>query len=74
MARFNTGRVLASNLTDTSHRVARSFLQATRDFMNANVLLGAWATAAGASSKAPTLDEIRMGSSTKPGWQLDVHP
>jgi hypothetical protein len=45
-----------------SSRVGVSFSQATRDDINADVPLGAWAAAAEASSKAPTFSEIRKGS------------
>ena len=48
--------------------MAASIGQATRDAINADMPLGAWAAAAEASSKAPTLGEIRKGSFAENGW------
>lgn len=69
MQRSNTFRDLTGNVTDTSFRMARTVSQAARDAINAEMPLGAWAAAAGASSKAPTLGEIRKGSFAESGWR-----
>lgn len=59
----------SNTFTDTSYKIARTFSQATRDAINAEVPSGAWAAAAGASSKAPTLGEIRRGFFAESRWQ-----
>ncbi|KAI7205559.1 hypothetical protein KC316_g176 [Hortaea werneckii] len=59
----------ANTFTNTSYKIARTFSQAAKDAINAELPPGAWAAAAGASSKAPTLGEIRKGSFAESGWQ-----
>ena len=66
--RANTLRNLTNSVTDTTYKAAVNITKATRDAINADVPLGAWAAAAEASSKAPTLGEIRKGSFADPGW------
>lgn len=66
--RANTLRNLTNSVTDTTYKAAVSITKATRDAINADVPLGAWAAAAEASSKAPTLGEIRKGSFAESGW------
>lgn len=62
----------ANTFTDTSYKIARTVSQAAKDAINAELPPGAWAAAAGASSKAPTLGEIRKGSFAESGWQNGV--
>ncbi|GAB1739771.1 hypothetical protein NU219Hw_g4708t1 [Hortaea werneckii] len=59
----------ANTFADTSYKIARTFSQAAKDAINAELPPGAWAAAAGASSKAPTFGEIRKGSFAESGWQ-----
>jgi hypothetical protein len=68
LQRANTFRNLTSSVTNTTYRAAANLTKATRDAINADVPLGAWAAAAEASSKAPTLGEIRKGSFAESGW------
>jgi hypothetical protein len=68
LQRANTFRNITSSITDTTYRAAANITKATRDAINADVPLGAWAAAAEASSKAPTLGEIRKGSFAESGW------
>lgn len=68
LQRANTFRNLPSSVTDSAYRAAITISKATRDAINAEVPLGAWAAAAEASSKAPTLGEIRKGSFAESGW------
>ena len=68
LQRASTLRIITNSITDTSHRAAVNITKATRDAINAGVPLGAWAAAAQASSKAPTLGEIRKGSFVVSGW------
>ena len=69
LQRANTFRDLTSSVTDGTYKAAINITKATRDVINADVPLGAWAAAAEASSKAPTLGEIRKGSFAESGWQ-----
>ncbi|KAM0719658.1 hypothetical protein Q7P37_003789 [Cladosporium fusiforme] len=64
LERASTFQSLKASIND----VATSLSQTTRDAINADVPLGAWAAAAEASSKAPTLGEIRKGSFADNGW------
>jgi hypothetical protein len=68
LRRASTLRNITSSVTDTTYRAAVNITKATRDAINADVPLGAWAAAADASSKAPTLGQIRKGSFVEPGW------
>jgi len=68
LQRANTFRNLASSVTDSTYKAATNITKATRDAINADVPLGVWAAAAEASSKAPTLGEIRKGSFADAGW------
>ena len=68
LRRASTLRNITSSVTDTTYRAAANITKATRDAINADVPLGAWAAAADASSKAPTLGQIRKGSFVETGW------
>jgi hypothetical protein len=68
MQRANTLRNLTASVTDTTHRAAVNITKITRDAINADVPSGAWAAAAEASSKAPTLGQIRKGTFAESGW------
>lgn len=58
-----------NSLTQTGRKAAGSIGQATVNALNADPPLGAWAAAAGATSKAPTLTDIRKGAFAEDGWQ-----
>lgn len=68
LERASTFHGITSGITGSTRKAATSISQATRDAINADVPLGAWAAAAEASSKAPTLGEIRKGSFAEAGW------
>jgi hypothetical protein len=68
LQRANTFRNLTNSVADSTYKAAINITKATRDAINADVPLGAWAAAAEASSKAPTLGEIRKGSFAESGW------
>lgn len=57
------------SITQTGRKAAGSIGQATVNALNADPPLGAWAAAAEATSKAPTLGDIRKGSFAEDGWQ-----
>jgi hypothetical protein len=73
LRRASTLRNITSSVTDTTYKAAANITKATRDAINADVPLGAWAAAAEASSKAPTLGEIRKGSFVETGWTERAH-
>ena len=58
-----------SSITQTGRGAAGSIGQATVNALNADPPLGVWAAAAEATSKAPTLGDIRKGSFAEHGWQ-----
>lgn len=66
--RAKTFHGITNGITDSTRKAATSISQVTRDAINADMPLGAWAAAAEASSKAPTLGEIRKGSFAEVGW------
>lgn len=68
LQRMNTFRTITSSVTDSTLKAVTSITEATRDAINTDVPLGAWAAAASASSKAPSLGEIRIGSFAESGW------
>lgn len=68
LARSRTGQTIAQQVSATTRKAAESISQVTRDAINAELPLGAWAAAAQESSKAPTPADIRKGSFTQHGW------
>ena len=68
LARSRTGQTIAQQVSITTRKAAESISQATRDAINAELPLGAWAVAAQESSKAPTPADIRRDSFTQHGW------
>ena len=68
LERTNTFRDYANGITNATYKAAASLFLTTRDAINADVPLGAWAAAAEATSKAPTLKDIRKGSFAERGW------
>jgi hypothetical protein len=71
--RVNSLQGLGQNITRSTSKAITNLSQATRDAMNADLPTGAWAAAAEASSKAPTLSEIRRGSFAASGWMHSGH-
>ena len=71
LGRADTSQDFTSATTDKYYKLARTFSKATRDAINAEVPLGAWAAAAEASSKVPTLSEIRGGTYVESVWPGD---
>jgi len=66
--RVNSFREFGQSITRSTSKAVTNLSQTTRDAMNADLPTGAWAAAAEASSKAPTLSEIRRGSFAASGW------
>nr|OQO13812.1 hypothetical protein B0A51_17370 [Rachicladosporium sp. CCFEE 5018] len=74
-AQFAMTRNRTSTMSSTVSSVrsaAGSVSQLARDALNVNPPLGAWAAAAEATSRAPTLGEIRRGSFAEEGWRGEV--
>lgn len=71
--RVNSLREFGQNITRSITKAVTNLSQTTRDAMNADLPVGAWAAAAEVSSKAPTLSEIRRGSFAASGWMHSGH-
>lgn len=66
--RVNTFESITSGMTGGTRKAVASLSQAARDAINIDLPLGAWAAAAEASGKAPTLGDIRKGLFVEAGW------
>lgn len=64
----NSSNSVAQSARSKAGSFAGSVKQTTKDAMDADVPLGAWAAAAETTAKAPTIGDIRQGNFSNNGW------